>query len=288
MESGNKFGNPHTDPKYFFQLTGGHAKVECGACHKEMDKGVFKVGSKCNDCHGSPHLGKLPDNCDKCHGTEDWAPAPGFDHNRDSRFKLSGRHQVVACYKCHLDLGFRGTPMTCSQCHWDYHKGAWGPTDCKECHNEVHWQIERGVLVFQSIHNFGEVVLTGAHEKLPCETCHNPSPRFVMTGFAGECDTCHPDVHLGGRGQQCFVCHNQRQWLPAEFNHAMTGFPLYGTHRLVRCIECHKGNVYTGLPSQCVFCHYEEGAAHHGPALGGTGSPTCEQCHTVTSWANHI
>jgi len=104
-----------------------------------------------------------------------------------------------------------------------------------------------------------------------------------MTGFGGECNTCHPDVHLGGRGQECHTCHNQQAWLPANFNHMSTGFPLYGSHRLVECVECHKGNVYAGLPDDCAFCHTEDAFKSHG--FSPPGGPDCARCHIPTRWS---
>lgn len=285
----NGWGRASFNHDKFWPLTGKHKGVGCEQCHSAMKQGLpaNKVEKECMTCHKSPHLGKLPDTCDKCHTTGDWRGAEGFDHNRDSKFHLSGRHNQVGCYVCHLDLGFRGTPQTCAQCHSDYHKGAWGSTGCQECHNEKRWQVDKHTLVFQSLHNFGEVVLTGQHERLACEVCHDPNPRWLMSGFGGECNTCHPDVHLGGRGQECYRCHNQNQWLPAQFDHSSTGFPLYGTHRLVACAECHKGNQYAGLPDECVFCHTEDGAKGHGPTLNNSlnnGNIHCSDCHTATTW----
>lgn len=274
-ESGTDFDHAKTK----FPLTGRHKNVACEQCHKEP--GVFKHDTKCVSCHGAPHLGKLTDTCDKCHDTSGWENEI-FDHQKQSKFKLTGRHLQVDCYKCHLDMGFKGTPMTCRECHSDYHKGAWGATDCEQCHNERRWEVDRNTLIFQSLHNYGEVVLSGAHERLQCETCHAPQPRWLMTGFGGECNTCHPDVHLGGRGQECHTCHNQQAWLPAtNFNHMTTGFPLYGSHRLVECLECHKGNVYAGLPDDCGFCHAEDAFKSHGYTRG----PDCSRCHVPTRWS---
>lgn len=290
VETGKSFDHDKTK----FPLTGAHKTVTCESCHPEMKAGqsAHKVDRECKSCHKSPHLGKLPDTCDKCHNTDDWRPADGFDHNRDSKFKLSGKHQQVGCFVCHTDMGFKGLPMQCEGCHSDYHKGAWGPVGCNQCHSEARWRIERGVLNFASLHNWGDVVLGGQHSKLACEVCHSPNPRFLMSGFTGECNTCHVDVHLGARGQECWRCHSQWQWLPAQFNHNTTGFPLYGTHRLVACAECHKGNVYTGLPDECIFCHTEDAVKGHTATLnngpsGNNGDVHCQDCHVPTTWFQH-
>ena len=265
-----------------FPLTGKHREVGCEQCHKDYaTTKSYKHDTACNSCHGDPHLGKLPKTCEKCHDTATWEDEK-FDHNKDAQFKLIGRHLAVDCYKCHLDLGFRDTPDGCSQCHSDYHKGAWGPIECDQCHNERRWNVERGTLVFETLHNFGEVVLTGMHTQLQCETCHAPNPRWLMNGMGGECNQCHPDVHMGGRGQECHTCHNQRAWLPAEFNHASTGFPLSGTHRLVGCVECHRGNIYTGTPDECMFCHSDDAQQIHGLC---DDAGDCQRCHNTVRWS---
>lgn len=264
-----------------FPLTGKHRTVGCEQCHK--DSAVtksYKHDTACNSCHGDPHLGKLDLKCDKCHSPEGWEDEK-FDHNKDSDYKLVGKHLQVDCYKCHLDMGFVDTPDQCPACHLDYHKGAWGPISCEQCHNERRWAVERGTLVFPTLHNFGDVVLTGVHEKLECETCHAPNPRWLMNGMGGECNQCHADPHLGGRGQECHTCHSQSAWLPAEFNHAFTGFPLTGTHRLVGCVECHRGSIYSGTPDDCVFCHADDAQQTHGLC---DASGVCQECHNTVAW----
>ncbi len=273
----------HDDTR--FPLTGKHTTVRCEQCHKVPGK--WKHDTTCGSCHGSPHLGKLPNACDNCHKTAAWEDEV-FNHNEQSDFKLAGKHGQVDCYHCHLDMGFKGTPQTCIECHWDYHRGAWGVgNDCSNCHNERRWAVERNTLIFQTLHNYGEVVLAGAHESLTCETCHTPQPRWLMNGFGGECNVCHADPHLGGRGHECHDCHSQTTWLPAIFNHITTGYPLIGSHRLVSCIECHKGNLYSGTPDDCIFCHADD--LQQSPA--GTHrlirSIDCGTCHVPTRWDQH-
>ena len=102
-----------------------------------------------------------------------------------------------------------------------------------------------------------------------------------MNGMGGECNQCHADVHMGGRGQECHTCHTQRAWLPANFNHAQTGFPLSGTHRFVACIECHRGNVYTGTPDDCMFCHSDDAQMIHGLC---EPVADCQRCHNTVRW----
>jgi len=60
----------------------------------------------CSDCHRDPHQGQFAaqtmagDDCAACHTTESFAKVR-FDHNRDSRFPLTGAHSKAPCASCH-------------------------------------------------------------------------------------------------------------------------------------------------------------------------------------------
>ena len=125
-----------------FRLEGKHQTAKCGACHKEtdktrmVDKVNFKIKNKlCQDCHKDVHSGQFADrqassgaagvtHCERCHTPADWS-ASGFNHNRDSRFKLEGAHLKVSCVMCHKQKtnGSEGSPIykpldtACSACH---------------------------------------------------------------------------------------------------------------------------------------------------------------------------
>ena len=65
-------------------------------------------------------------DCQRCHSTPaDWT-APGFDHDRDSRFPLDGDHDDVPCASCHPTLPhpdgstfvqYRPLGRECQDCH---------------------------------------------------------------------------------------------------------------------------------------------------------------------------
>lgn len=262
-----------------FPLTGMHTSLQCEQCHPDPE--TFKQrDSSCKACHAAPHLDKLPDTCEDCHNTTDWEDEK-FDHNTQARFRLSGKHAKVNCFKCHLDLGFKETPLSCMTCHWDYHDGTWGVTECKQCHSPSTWRFDRRRVIFENLHNFGDVVLTGAHTKVPCESCHNPSPRFLLDGFGAQCTSCHQDAHFGALGPECQDCHGQQAWIPSNFRHASTGFPLTGVHRIVPCRECHKNNVFAGTPDECLFCHADDANKSHGL---NQNAIYCSECHYTTRW----
>ncbi len=116
-----------------FKLNGTHAKQNCKACHFKKDsKGqeVQKFSAMtmdCYQCHTDAHYGQFSRtetcDCEKCHGFEKW-PVLKFDHNLAS-FKLDGKHETVACAKCHKKVTidqktyvqYKIKDVTCKTCH---------------------------------------------------------------------------------------------------------------------------------------------------------------------------
>ena len=115
-----------------FELTGKHQKVNCKNCHKPDKNGNIRFSglkSNCASCHDDQHLGQFADKhgetrCERCHSTQNWQ-ATKFDHNRMSRFQLTGAHKKVACKACHLkqNIGnrkvvrYKPLATTCESCH---------------------------------------------------------------------------------------------------------------------------------------------------------------------------
>ncbi len=126
----------HDDTR--FPLTGRHAAVACRRCHlpaETVSPGTPAVDfraleTSCAACHEDVHRGQFEPaaggiRCDRCHVTTDWL-AERFDHDRDTRFPLTGRHAAVACRGCHPRqagtdrpglLTYRPTPTDCAACH---------------------------------------------------------------------------------------------------------------------------------------------------------------------------
>jgi len=117
--------------------------------------------------------------CRACHSMQSWRDAAGFDHST-TKFALTGAHRGVACSGCHKpsgaeaaghELSFRTAPTVCSECHADPHGGQFArggnTTDCTGCHSTAKWVPSR----FD--HDRGTVFpLKGAHERVPCGSCH--------------------------------------------------------------------------------------------------------------------
>ncbi len=116
-----------------FALTGKHSSVACLSCHTTTGAGTpeervvyQKLPGSCFDCHGETHVDQFAeDSCEKCHDTQGWQETL-FEHNRDSSFKLEGKHLDVTCWQCHLeettDEGrvfrrFKPIDVECRSCH---------------------------------------------------------------------------------------------------------------------------------------------------------------------------
>ncbi len=92
-----------------FLLTGGHAKPACRDCHFKTGADSIPVQqfssltSACTQCHTDIHFRQFETEgetkCLRCHNSDLWKIA-NFDHNKTA-FKLDGKHQKVACAKCH-------------------------------------------------------------------------------------------------------------------------------------------------------------------------------------------
>lgn len=117
-----------------FPLLGRHAAAKCVDCH--ADKTFSAKGVECASCHKDDHhLGALGTRCRDCHTPMDWK-AWNFDHDRQTSFALSGRHQGLVCSACHSRPGDPAkTGTKCVDCHRrdDRHRGGFGE-DCERCH----------------------------------------------------------------------------------------------------------------------------------------------------------
>ena len=103
----NKVSFDHS--KTNFQLTGVHSKADCRKCHFVKDKTGLEqqrftgLSKDCSSCHTDNHHKQFEVNgvtdCLRCHENTGWA-IPKFDHNKTD-YKLDGKHENVACIKCH-------------------------------------------------------------------------------------------------------------------------------------------------------------------------------------------
>jgi hypothetical protein len=222
-----------------YKLEGAHRTVACAACHPKDPRleakvppavrarlvaqgrpvkpslALFKIprATDCRTCHRDPHGGQFKartdaEGCTACHGLESFRKTR-FDHARDSRFALTGKHAKAACASCHRPgdgavVRYKPLPVTCAGCHADVHAGQLAlpgkGTDCARCHDASSWKEN---LRFDHQRD-ARFKLEGKHlPPLACEKCHPQVTlakgvvvrRYKPLPLA--CEGCHADFHRG-------------------------------------------------------------------------------------------
>lgn len=305
-----------------YEMTGAHRQLQCRQCHnvknvvdpaqlrgwhKDLDRTWLGLAKDCLTCHTDPHAGSLTGGdqqktCTTCHTTEKWRPAAGFNHDT-ADFPLTGKHEKVACDKCHRQTGqpvrvgdrkvavavFKPEPhQNCTSCHKDEHAGTLGP-NCTQCHTTEGWLQINGK---SFDHSRTRYPLEGRHAGVSCAACHSngrKKPAFTR------CLDCHQDAHDAARLQRdrllaCEDCHTVSGFKPAQYTlsrHAESLFPLRGAHQATPCFSCHKP--LAGAAGKSVYAR----AANLAPAFGQCTdchrSPhprqtNCVSCHSENSW----
>ncbi|MGE5471738.1 MAG: cytochrome C [Bacteroidota bacterium] len=273
----------HDDTK--FPLRDKHKDAKCETCHKGGVSGAkanLKLEMTCIACHKKNddekgHKGRYGNKCETCHTAKEWKKSI-FDHDKDTKYLLKGKHSESKCDACHLPaIGqIYGSKIekACVACHKkdDKHKGQLG-NKCESCHNEKRWQDA------PYDHNKARFVLTGSHARVECKKCHlTPAYRDAPMS----CNGCHEkeDKHKGRFGQKCESCHYTGTWKSWDFDHAKTRFILEGGHLKVACDGCHRdgGGASPKLSRACVSCHVKDDVHN------GEFSSQCERCHVAASW----
>lgn len=222
-----------------YPLVGAHVSVACALCHPKDERIAERVPARireglarqerpvqvsaaalarpgfdrCETCHKDPHAGQLerrrqPSACVACHMLGSWSVL-AFDHQRDSRYPLSGKHAAAACAACHPRVDgvtrYRPIEMACASCHADAHAGQLSrgrspaSADCARCHDAASWKAPR----FVHAPPFTPYRLLGRHAKAKCEACHKPAVLAAGVKAAryrplpSACEGCHSDFHRG-------------------------------------------------------------------------------------------
>jgi len=298
-----------------YTLEGAHAKLDCQKCHhqeniqdrgpliaqgKDLRRTFLGLDTGCLSCHTDEHAGQYKQTeCVSCHSMDRWKPANRFDHTT-TKYPLLGRHQTVACTKCHLpegvdpekakpsELRFRGIASDrCTDCHRDEHRGQFATERCSSCHTVDDWPTTN----FD--HSRSAYPLTGRHLQVDCHRCHvsvvdpasetRESYRLLRGVKYADCTDCHKDTHEGRLGPSCVGCHSTDAWKSiqgAEFDHGRTRYPLEGKHREVRCEQCHPPSAPLTVAGfdKCATCHRD---THLGQFVEREDLGACEACHTV-------
>lgn len=272
---GKQFDHDKTD----FKLRFSHQKAACDLCHVENH---YKDTPKtCISCHAikEVHNNRFGKKCQQCHNEKKWDQTR-FDHDRNTKYRLTGKHQSVTCHSCHSIADSkkkkRNTHRTCYDCHRldDVHKGKNGDK-CQDCHHVKNW--------LESSFDHDEktqFALKGAHKKTSCQACHQTDVKDKKTDKA--CYSCHrhEDAHKGQQGKKCDDCHNDESWWMenVRFDHEFSDFPLIGQHAVVGCESCHLSSEFKDVKKGCNDCHRDDDV--HQQALGGD----CQQCHNPNDW----
>ena len=252
----------------------------------------------------NPH-GTLPkgSDCSDCHTATAWKTVRAstkFDHNRDTRFALTGKHAGVPCVGCHLDERFDQPKIAatrCASCHADVHRGNL-VGECVRCHNTSSFRDVPAI----AIHARTAFPLTGAHLQVPCEGCHRTEQNGAYTALDRDCLACHSSTLASANtidhstfSPNCDQCHTPFAWQGGVlFDHitASHGFALLGAHAALRCASCHltgaRGLRFNPPPTgvnDCYSCHQPDYQRAH----GGQGFPTtCTQCHSMNDWSSNF
>ncbi len=267
-----------------YTLEGKHLTVDCKQCHNGRFTETIDF-SACNNCHDDYHRDEFSENgvspdCVECHSLKE-----GFDYSlytleqhQETSFPLEGAHIATPCYACHISEDdkrwtFKNLGVSCVDCHEDLHENfidsSYYPNqDCKVCHVNDAWSE----VVFN--HDNTNWKLTGEHQKVACRACHfieKSDNRLVssqkFTNLETDCIACHENKHddefaIDGV-TDCKRCHVTSSWLPENFNHNTTNFPLDGKHKNVECRTCHTSSIVNGETVvlyklnkfECIDCH---------------------------------
>jgi hypothetical protein len=246
-------------------------RVACDKCHKKEDT-YLDLSSVCTTCHNDVHKQTLSQDCIQCHNYKGWKDLR-FDHNRNSEYRLTGKHVDVKCSLCHPEasvkeksadtekvyqmLTFKPLQYSnCDDCHYDIHRGEVKDKPCAACHVESGWEKR----VFDhSDPLLSDYELFGRHENVRCERCHPEVERpYRKNGkdvlirtlkfkpvHNSSCSDCHFDVHNGQfKKQDCGACHSlNNKWRDHTFDHGSEsygGYKLEGRHEKVDCAKCHE------------------------------------------------
>lgn len=270
-------------------LRGKHQQNRCQDCH-QVDSEPVAPQMNCVTCHNDIHRGRFgAETCEGCHQEQGW-PHMTYDHDRKTRFELTGKHESTKCTTCHrfgIERRFERFESTdCASCHrhQEAHCGQFGLENCERCH------VRGGDRTSKFDHALTRFPLERAHSEAACDRCHLPArlgssrqcrQTVKYTGLDPQCSTCHVDIHRGELGRDCAKCHTSgATFKTLVFDHNRDArFPLDGFHQIVNCDSCHPGRQYKLDDTTCYSCHAKDDV-HEGKL-----SDSCAECHETSGGA---
>jgi hypothetical protein len=225
-----------------YELKDSH-RVSCDKCHKQK-KTYLGLSTECFRCHTDVHKKTLSMDCLKCHNEETWKEVE-FEHDKNSEYRLTGKHTDAKCAGCHPEQMITGIsedsvkiytvlkfkPLKsgkCNDCHYDLHKGKLKDNTCKNCHSTEDWA--KATVNHDQLSDFK---LEGQHKEVSCDLCHPKEKTFV--GLKGKvvekparkltaidhnkCNDCHFDIHKKQfQDKKCESCHSvKNKWKRTTF-----------------------------------------------------------------------
>jgi hypothetical protein len=276
-----------------FNLTLGHANLQCAQCHINNNYALTIAPTDCGNSqchlttwqqtttpvHSTSGAAFGAANCANCHTPAGWTAA-AFDHSVTG-FALIGTHATTACAACHINNNYSLSSADCYGCHSaafqstttiggnvPNHVTAGFPTTaaaCATCHPITTWSAG----IFD--HSATGFLLTNGHANVACALCHINN-NYTLTIAPTDCGNsqCHLTTWQGTNNpvhstagaafgaSNCATCHTTAGWTAAAFDHSVTGFTLTGTHMSptpTPCASCHVSNNYTLSSGDCYTCH---------------------------------
>ncbi len=312
-----------------YVLKGKHAALKCTDCHKinlKLEKKDYQwtgLKTACASCHKDIHeygdfksqRNPTPYKCETCHNEKSWKEVTDFQHNRDTRFIITGKHLNLQCNKCHIrpkqEVPVRQyhwealESKTCENCHKNPHLNSFSKEalarKCTACHSADGWKTSPTRINKDFNHDETRFKIDGAHTPLACNACHIKSGQqvFKFPSFEKKfCIDCHRTPHKeqfneSTQEKSCVDCHNTVKFNQLKpFDHNEVHFKLTGQHAKIKCDACHvKTNIelpvkpprpmhkymFPGVTNKtCISCHQD---IHRG-LLGND----CQKCHMEESW----
>lgn len=130
--------------------------------------------------------------------------------------------------------------------------------DCASCHDASGWTSMKQPMLFD--HDSTGFELEGRHAVVNCKECHTT---LDFTESPNKCSSCHTDVHNMSVGNDCARCHTSQNWLVDNIPelHEQNGFPLFGVHSNLSCVDCHTSETnlnFTPIGNDCINCHMQD------------------------------